>query len=371
MEETKRKTLGSIIGIVIFIACLFSITYAFYKWRSDNTNVDIGVHAGGLKFVYSQNNILSSTTLSPVTDYTNSSYYENNNSSLLYVDYTVTNTKSTSYKMITKLNITSISDSLKNSTFKWVLQKKENNVYNKVTEGNFSNLKVGENTLNSDIYIPPNSTTEVVKYNYRFVIYIDGNQENSSTMMNSNIVSNLVLCDEEVKLFNISLDNQGANNTSGDNATTLTIYEKYAIGIYKKLENEQSKIVDENSKMTPSTNNITIPLKTGYTFGGYYTEIGGKGDNLINTSGFITDKFNNTYFKNDSTIYAKWNINQYTMKVTPSTGIEKFNISDNKGNSETNISSYSKKSDYNTEFTVNNITAKAGYTYSGYTLGGS
>lgn len=196
MEETKRKTLGSIIGIVIFIVCLFSITYAFYKWRSDNTNVDIGVHAGGLKFVYSQNNILSSTTLSPVTDYTNSSYYENNNSSLLYVDYTVTNTKSTSYKMITKLNITSISDSLKNSTFKWVLQKKENNVYNKVTEGNFSNLKVGENTLNSDIYIPPNSTTEVVKYNYRFVIYIDGNQENSSTMMNSNIVSNLVLCDE-------------------------------------------------------------------------------------------------------------------------------------------------------------------------------
>ena len=371
MEETKRKTLGSIIGIVIFIACLFSITYAFYKWRSDNTNVDIGVHAGGLKFVYSQNNILSSTTLSPVTDYTNSSYYENNNSSLLYVDYTVTNTKSTSYKMITKLNITSISDSLKNSTFKWVLQKKENNVYNKVTEGNFSNLKVGENTLNSDIYIPPNSTTEVVKYNYRFVIYIDGNQENSSTMMNSNIVSNLVLCDEEVKLFNISLDNQGANNTSGDNATTLTIYEKYAIGIYKKLENEQSKIVDENSKMTTSTNNITIPLKTGYTFGGYYTETGGKGDNLINTSGFITDKFSNTYFKNDSTIYAKWNINQYTMKVTPSTGIEKFNISDNKGNSETNISSYSKKSDYNTEFTVNNITAKAGYTYSGYTLGGS
>ena len=371
MEETKRKTLGSIIGIVIFIACLFSITYAFYKWRSDNTNVDIGVHAGGLKFVYSQNNILSSTTLSPVTDYTNSSYYENNNSSLLYVDYTVTNTKSTSYKMITKLNITSISDSLKNSTFKWVLQKKENNVYNKVTEGNFSNLKVGENTLNSDIYIPPNSTTKIVKYNYRFVIYIDGNQENSSTMMNSNIVSNLVLCDEEVKLFNISLDNQGANNTSGDNATTLTIYEKYAIGIYKKLENEQSKIVDENSKMTTSTNNITIPLKTGYTFGGYYTETGGKGDNLINPSGFITDKFGNTYFKNDSTIYAKWNINQYTMKVTPSTGIEKFNISDNKGNSETNISSYSKKSDYNTEFTVNNIIAKAGYTYSGYTLGGS
>ena len=117
MNEFRRKTLGSIIGIIVFIVCLFSITYAFYKWKSNNTNIDIGVHAGGLKFVYSKNNILSSTTLSPVTDYTSSSYYENNNSSLLYTDYTVTNTKSTSYKMITKLNIISISDSLKNSTF--------------------------------------------------------------------------------------------------------------------------------------------------------------------------------------------------------------------------------------------------------------
>ena len=231
MNETKRKTLGSIVGIVFFVACLLSITYAFYKWRSNNTDVDIGVHAGGLKFVYSNNNILSSSTLSPVMDYKSKDYYKNNNSSLLYVDYDVTNTKSSSYKMITKLNITSISDSLKDSTFKWVLLKKDgvdtfnDPTYTEVTKGNFSNLKVGENTLDSDIYITPNDSG----VGYRFVIYIDGNQPNSSTMMNSSIVSNLVLCDEEMKIFNINLDNQQADANAGG---TATIYEKYGVGIY-------------------------------------------------------------------------------------------------------------------------------------------
>ncbi len=354
MNEFRRKTLGSIIGIIVFIVCLFSITYAFYKWKSNNTNIDIGVHAGGLKFVYSKNNILSSTTLSPVTDYTSSSYYENNNSSLLYTDYTVTNTKSTSYKMITKLNIISISDSLKNSTFKWVLSKKENSVYNKVAEGNFSNLKVGENILNNGIYITPDT-----KYlEYRFVIYIDGNQENSSTMMNSSIVSNLVLCDEEVKLFNISLDNQEADNNNGG---TATIYEKYGVGIYKDSN-------ATNNLMTATSNNISVPLKVGYTFGGYYSKVNGTGDNLINNSGFITDKFTNTYFREDSKIYAKWNINNYTMNVNASNGISNFNVSASDGTSSNNVNSYSQSKPYRTEFTVNNVTSKTGYTYSGYTL---
>ena len=360
MNETKRKTLGSVVGLVFFVACLLSITYAFYKWRSNNTNVDIGVHAGGLKFVYSNNNILSSTTLSPVKDYTSSDYYKDNNSSLLYVDYDVTNTKSSSYKMITKLNITSISDSLKDSTFKWVLLKKSgidsdnNPTYTEVTKGDFSNLGVGENTLDSGIYFTPKDNG----VGYRFVIYIDGNQPNSSTMMNSSIVSNLVLCDEEVKLFNISLDNQEADNNNGG---TATIYEKYGVGVYK----------DSNATanlMTATANNISVPLKTGYTFGGYYSKTNGSGDNLINNSGFITDKFTNTYFRADSKIYAKWNINNYTMNVNASNGISKFNVSASDGTSSNNVTSYSQSKPYKTEFTVNNVTAKTGYTYSGYTL---
>ena len=360
MNETKRKTLGSVVGLVFFVACLLSITYAFYKWRSNNTNVDIGVHAGGLKFVYSNNNILSSTTLSPVKDYTSSDYYKDNNSSLLYVDYDVTNTKSSSYKMITKLNITSISDSLKDSTFKWVLLKKSgmdsdnNPTYTEVTKGDFSNLGVGENTLDSGIYFTPKDNG----VGYRFVIYIDGNQPNSSTMMNSSIVSNLVLCDEEVKLFNISLDNQEADNNNGG---TATIYEKYGVGIYKDSN-------ATNNLMTATANNISVPLKVGYTFVGYYSKVNGTGDNLINNSGFITDKFTNTYFREDSKIYAKWNINNYTMNVNASNGISKFNVSASDGTSSNNVTSYSQSKPYKTEFTVNNVTAKTGYTYSGYTL---
>ena len=121
MDNSKRKVLGSVLGIIIFIICILSLSYAWYRWRSANTDVDIGIHEGGLKFVYSNNNILESSTLSPILDYKDESYYENNNGSLIYADYTTTNTTNDTYKMIIKLNITSISDVLKNSTFKWAL----------------------------------------------------------------------------------------------------------------------------------------------------------------------------------------------------------------------------------------------------------
>ena len=176
--------------------------------------------------------------------------------------------------------------------------------------------------------------------------------------MNSSIVSNLVLCDEEVKLFNISLDNQEADNNNGG---TATIYEKYGVGIYKDSN-------ATNNLMTATSNNISVPLKVGYTFGGYYSKVNGTGDNLINNSGFITDKFTNTYFREDSKIYAKWNINNYTMNVNASNGISKFNVSASDGTSSNNVNSYSQSKPYRTEFTVNNVTSKTGYTYSGYTL---
>ena len=42
--------------------------------------------------------------------------------------------------------------------------------------------------------------------------------------------------------------------------------------------------------MTTSTNNITIPTKTGYTFKGYYTENNSNGEQLINNNGYIRIK---------------------------------------------------------------------------------
>ena len=297
MDNSKRKVLGSVLGIIIFIICILSLSYAWYRWRSANTDVDIGIHEGGLKFVYSNNNILESSTLSPILDYKDESYYENNNGSLIYADYTTTNTTNDTYKMIIKLNITSISDVLKNSTFKWALLEKNGSSYSKVVEeGDFSSVVVGGNILNEGIYVPPSSPTGSTSTDYRFVIYIDGNQENSSGMMNSAIKADLELCDEKVPLYNISLDDQGA--TSGQEGTAK-IYEKYGVGIYKDS-------TASTTLMTTTANPITVPSKTGYTFNGYYTSTSCGGDQLISNSGYITSKFSSTYTNKDMTLYACW-----------------------------------------------------------------
>ena len=95
------------------------------------------------------------------------------------------------------------------------------------------------------------------------------------------------------KTYNITLDNQSAT-TSG----TTTLYGRYADGIY--LDSSYSK------KMTTSSNNITIPTKTGYTFLGYYTATNGEGTQLINASGNVTSSFTSTLYNSNTTLYAYW-----------------------------------------------------------------
>lgn len=95
------------------------------------------------------------------------------------------------------------------------------------------------------------------------------------------------------KAYNIKLDSTGAT-TKG----TETIYIKPEVGIY--LDAAFSKL------MTTSANKITIPLRAGYTFEGYYTAKNGRGNQLINRNGYITSKFTKSTFTKNSTIYAYW-----------------------------------------------------------------
>ncbi|MCR5783124.1 MAG: InlB B-repeat-containing protein, partial [Clostridia bacterium] len=56
---------------------------------------------------------------------------------------------------------------------------------------------------------------------------------------------------------------------------------------------------------------ITVPQKTGYTFGGYYTSTGG-GTQYINASGSFVNNAYSTVTA-DTTLYAKWTANTYTV----------------------------------------------------------
>ena len=91
--------------------------------------------------------------------------------------------------------------------------------------------------------------------------------------------------------YTITLDNKSATT-----AGTTAIYEKYGAGIYldSALKNA----------MTTTTNKITVPAKTGYTFKGYYTKENGQGDQIINENGYITDKVTNTTYIANTTLYA-------------------------------------------------------------------
>ena len=96
---------------------------------------------------------------------------------------------------------------------------------------------------------------------------------------------------KEANTYKVTLDNKSATT-----AGTTTIYEKYNTGIY--LDSALTKV------MTTTTNPITKPAKTGYTFKGYYTKENGQGDRIINENGYITDKATNTTYTANTTLYA-------------------------------------------------------------------
>ncbi|MBR3162024.1 MAG: hypothetical protein IKF19_04765, partial [Bacilli bacterium] len=306
MNDGKRKIIGSIIGLIVFIICIASLTLAFYRWRSPDKDVDVGLHEGGIKYVYSNNNILTSNSLAPVTTYTNVS------SSLLYTDYTATNmTNSDSYKMTAILHINSISSGLQSNSFKWVLLEGNGTNYtNVVKEGNFSNAVVGDNEIDLNIYITPGANK-----NYRFVMYIDGNVQNNPS--SGSIDAELELCDQVVPIINVTLECPIA--AQGQEGTHM-IYERYGKGIFKDSG-------ATTTEMKTNANPITVPGKPGYVFLGYYNQTQStayngtcNGTKLIENSGYINSAFTNTLYPSDTTLYCCMKYNNYTITLNRNGG---------------------------------------------------
>ena len=98
--------------------------------------------------------------------------------------------------------------------------------------------------------------------------------------------------------YTVTLDNQSATT-----AGAAAIYEKYGSGYYTDST--------ASTKMTATENPITMPAKTGYSFGGYYTGTGGAGTQYIDAAGKITASADATNFAAAGTLYAKWTANTY------------------------------------------------------------
>ncbi len=100
-------------------------------------------------------------------------------------------------------------------------------------------------------------------------------------------------------VYTISLSN--SNATTGP--SPATVYEKYATGLYS------------NSACSTAISSITVPTRTGYTFGGYYTGANGSGTQMIAADGKFTSNFTNTAFTANTTLQPKWTANSVSYKV--------------------------------------------------------
>jgi len=163
------------IGILIVLISLVGLmgTYAWFTWKSSsNTNVTLSI--GNLADVtFTSGPDINISNLAPVYNYTDgvsTTFVMKNNSTTNNLNYGI------------KLDVTSISNELKNESFKYTLLK-DNKV---VQTGNLKNAVNGKTlTLNTGL-LAKGSTS-----NYKLYFWIDGNMENNSNMMNKSLVGKI------------------------------------------------------------------------------------------------------------------------------------------------------------------------------------
>jgi len=138
-------------------------------------------------------------------------------------------------------------------------------------------------------------------------------------------------CKQEVAYANCKSDQQTytvtLNNQSATSAGTLITEGSYGLALP----------------------DITVPTRTGYTFGGYYSSTGGSGTQYYNASGVSVRSYDKT---SDITLYAKWTPNQYKITL------------DNQG--ATTAGSTSVTATYNSVIPSITLPTKSGYKFFGY-----
>ena len=194
---SKRYIQIGILIVLISLVCLMG-TYAWFTWASpSNTNVTLSI--GNLADVtFTSGPDINISNLAPVYNYTDgvsTTFVMKNNSTTNNLNYEI------------KLDVTSISNELKNESFKYTLLK-DNKV---VQTGNLKNAVNGKTlTLNTGL-LAKGSTS-----NYKLYFWIDGNIENSSSMMNKSLVGKIDVGEKTTyinNLYNNSTKTPVVNNS--------------------------------------------------------------------------------------------------------------------------------------------------------------
>lgn len=167
MDNYKKLRIISIILILFVI--LFSGTYAWYTWNSTtNTTVDFTINSS-IQISVNDGTNITGKELYPVTDYTDETY------AITKVITSQLLNSSTNSTFNLNLNIVTLSDNLKVSSFKWKLLKNNTSV----SSGNFSGKSAGDT-----ISLVTNQTASTTIDTYKLYIYLDGSVDNDISMTN-------------------------------------------------------------------------------------------------------------------------------------------------------------------------------------------
>ena len=255
LKIDKKKYLD----IAIIFACIIAITlvgtFALKLWTSTN-NTELTFRIGE----YSTEGItcksgedVTISNIGPVFD------YEKDGEG---ITFRAVAASSNTTPLNVSFNISTITDNLKEKSFKYVLMSSINNsTFTEELKGDFSNISSG-----SSITLIEDKVITKTTY-YKLIIYIDGNMENPTSMQNGSLTGNVEMCieggDGDININSFKVD--------GVETTTFPLSSGYDINTtcsdatitfdYKSQSYEISNITKNKARC-----GITYTTKTNKTY---------------------------------------------------------------------------------------------------------
>ncbi len=206
--NNKSKIVKLMIIVIILIVIALVGTYALTIWRSQE-NTELTLRIGDISGIYCETgDPVNISNLGPIFDYEIDGEV---------ITFSIDNQTNEVVKTSATFNITTITDNLKEESFKYKLLYSTNNTtYELLKEGNFKDVTNGskiELLENYDVAISQ-------KIHFKLIIYIDGNMENPITMQGGSLVGYLTAC----KI--VEVDKSGANAPALTDALIPVMYDE-------------------------------------------------------------------------------------------------------------------------------------------------
>ena len=248
--NNKRKL---ILSLVLLTSVVLLGTFAWYVWSSkDNTSMNVTI--GDLADVsFKTGNDINITNLSPSFNYDDGALTE----------FSIRKKKGLTTDLYTNiyLDITSISDTLKSPSFKYeLLSSSDGNTYNNVSSGNFQDASIGKLNILVDTPLADNKTY------YKLYIWIDGNEENNTSMQSSSMKGVLNVNVTTPSVNAVTLVEGLDEGATGDSGSGVYKIEHNAIASGDSATGSEIPAVTDYRYYGPSPNNyICLDMEGGST----------------------------------------------------------------------------------------------------------